>query len=85
MSPGLATTIFLAFATLLFGSIVYFFYWNMTHITTTTSESTTDPPGSFRDGTRIVGKDIAPGTYRTRVACARMLLGSTRRLQWPTG
>jgi hypothetical protein len=25
-----------------------------------------DPPGSFRDGTKVVGKDVTPGTYRTR-------------------
>lgn len=25
-----------------------------------------DPPGTFRDGTKVVGKDIKPGTYRTR-------------------
>lgn len=24
------------------------------------------PPGSFRDGMQVVGKDIKPGTYRTR-------------------
>jgi len=28
---------------------------------------TTSAPGSFGDGTKIVGRDIKPGTYRTRV------------------
>lgn len=27
-----------------------------------------DPPGSFRDGTRVVGEELAPGTYRTTKA-----------------
>jgi hypothetical protein len=27
-----------------------------------------DPPGSFRDGSLVVGTDVAPGTYRTREA-----------------
>lgn len=35
-----------------------------------------DPPGSFRDGTKLVGKDIEPGTYRadggTRCYWARL-------------
>lgn len=38
-----------------------------------TSEPTTppaqpDPPGSFRDGSLVVGSDVAPGTYRTTEA-----------------
>ena len=31
-----------------------------------TSNTRPDPPGSFRDGMKVVGKDIEPGTYRTR-------------------
>lgn len=30
-----------------------------------------DPPGSFRDGTLVVGSDVAPGTYRMTQASPR--------------